>query len=97
MTVLKRLREVVKQILVSIDSDVQVIVVGALYLAHIVGTCPTADETISSYVGRGQRRDVWWARALAPAIDALFVVLGEAPGHCQRNVATAAAGKAPTA
>ena len=33
---------------------------------------------------------------LAPAIDALFVLLGEAPGHCRRNVETAFLGLPPT-
>lgn len=86
---LRRALEVIRQLLVSIDQLVQVLAVGLIYIAGLTSICPSADETISSYVGRGQLRGAWWARILAPAIDALFVLLGEEPGHCRRNVETA--------
>ena len=93
---MRRLAEVLRQVLVSIDQLAQVLVVGAAYILGLTVTCPSADETISSYVGRGQLRGAGWARVSAWVIDGLFVLLGEAPGHCRRNVETAFLGQAPT-
>lgn len=92
---MRRLRNLAQQILVSIDQLAQVAIIGLAYLCHLTDTCPSADETISSYVGRGEMRGVWWARLIAPAIDRLFILLGQAPGHCRRNVETAFLGCAP--
>lgn len=86
---LRRALKVARQLLVSLDQLAQVLIVGLIYVVGLTTICPSADETISSYVGRGQLRSAWWARLLAPAIDALFVLLGEEPGHCRRNVETA--------
>ena len=91
-----RLAEVARQLLVSLDQFAQVALVGIAYALHLTDVCPSADETISSYVGRGEMRGAWWAMVLAPAIDALFVLFGEQPGHCQRNVETAFLGLPPT-
>ncbi|MDP1026401.1 hypothetical protein Q5H91_04185 [Sphingomonas sp. KR1UV-12] len=93
---MRRLRDVAQQLLVSIDQAAQVWIVGAAYLLHLTDTCPSADETISSYVGRGEMRGARWARVVAPMIDRLFILLGEEPGHCRRNVETAFLGAAPT-
>ncbi|WP_188656648.1 hypothetical protein [Sphingomonas metalli] len=82
--------------LVSVDQFAQVVVVGVAYLLHLTDACPSADETISSYVGRGEMRGSRWALIIAPIIDRLFMLLGEEPGHCRRNVETAFLGKAPT-
>jgi hypothetical protein len=92
-----RLALFARQILISVDQLAQVVLVGPFYVAGITDACPSADETISSYVGRGQMRGAWWARLLAPAIDALFLVLGDERGHCRRNVETAFLGLPPTA
>lgn len=92
---MRRLAEVVRQLLVSIDQFAQVAIVGAAYLLRLTNVCPSADETISSYVGRAQMRRAWWAAIVAPLIDGLFVLLGEAPGHCRRNVETAFLGLPP--
>lgn len=92
---MRRLAEVVMQLLVSIDQLAQVAIVGVAYLLRLTDTCPSADETISSYVGRGQLRGARWAAVVAPAIDSLFVLLGEAPGHCVRNVESAFLGLPP--
>lgn len=86
---LRRALEVARQLLVSIDQLAQVMLVGVIYVVGLTAVCPSADETISSYVGRGQMRGARWARILAPAIDGLFILLGEASGHCRRNVETA--------
>ena len=84
-----------RQLLVSVDQFAQVVLVGVFYVLGLTSACPSADETISSYVGRGELRGAWWARLLAPAIDSLFVLLGEKPFHCRRNVETACRGQAP--
>ncbi len=44
------------------------------------------DETISSAVGRRAVRGVKWALMAEKVIDALFVALGDGPGHCRRNI-----------
>lgn len=93
---LSRLAAFVRQILVSFDQLAQVLLIGPLYVVGLASDCPSADETISSYVGRGARRDAWWARIAVPVIDGAFVLLGEDWGHCERNVETAFAGEAPT-
>lgn len=93
---MRRLRNVVQQLLVSIDQLAQVVLVGVAYLLHLTEVCPSADETISSYVGRGAIDGRRWALIAERVIDRLFVLLGEAPGHCRRNVETAFLGQAPT-
>jgi hypothetical protein len=90
-----RIGAVVRQILVSVDQFAQVLLVGAGYILGLTSVCPSADETISSYVGRGQLRGAGWARAAAAVIDTLFILLGEEPGHCRRNVETAFLGLPP--
>lgn len=87
---------VARQLLVSIDQFAQVLIVGAAFILGLTSVCPSADETISSYVGRGQLRGARWAQAAAAVIDSLFILLGEEPGHCRRNVETACLGLPPT-
>lgn len=94
--VIARIGAVVRQLLVSVDQFAQVVIVGAGYIFGFTSICPSADETISSYVGRGQIRGARWARAAAAVIDGLFILLGEDPGHCRRNVETAYRGLPPT-
>ena len=86
-----------RQILVSCDQMAQVWIVGVFYVAGLTDACPSADETISSYVGRGSIDGKSWAITSERIIDRLFVLLGEAPGHCQRNVESAFLNKAPRA
>ncbi|GGB21552.1 hypothetical protein GCM10011380_08920 [Sphingomonas metalli] len=94
---MRRLADVALQLLVSIDQLGQVLLVGTAYLLHLTDACPSADETISSYVGRGEIRGASWALIVAPMIDRLFMLLGEAPGHCRRNVEAAIEGQPPSA
>ncbi|MBI0475015.1 hypothetical protein D9601_06525 [Sphingomonas sp. MA1305] len=94
---MRRSLSVARQLLVSIDQLAQVLVVGMFFVAGLTEACPSADETISSYVGRGEMRGARWAQILASIIDRLFVLLGEQPGHCRRNVETAFLGLPPTA
>lgn len=91
-----RIGAVARQMLVSVDQFAQVVLVGAGYIFGITSICPSADETISSYVGRGEIRGASWARTAAAVIDGLFILLGEDPGHCRRNVETAFLGLPPT-
>lgn len=44
------------------------------------------DETISSRVGRAALNDRPFAAELEWLIDALFRLLGAAPGHCRRHI-----------
>lgn len=92
----RRILHWLRQLLVSIDQLAQVLIVGLFYVLGLTTACPSADETISSYVGRGQMRGALWARAIAPVIDAIFVLLGDRPGHCRRNVETAFLNLPPT-
>ena len=85
---LDRLARWVRQLLVSIDQLVYVLIAGPIYVV-CGGRCPSADETISSRVGRAQMAGQRWGIVLAWAIDRLFTLLGGTPGHCRRNVETA--------
>ena len=91
-----RIGAVLRQMLVSIDQFAQVVLVGIAYVAGLTSVCPSADETISSYVGRAELRGARWAIVVAWMIDGLFMLLGDAPGHCRRNVETACLGLPPT-
>lgn len=44
------------------------------------------DETISSRVGRAALNDRPFAAEMEWLIDALFRLLGAAPGHCRRHI-----------
>lgn len=91
-----RLAQWVRQLLVSFDQLAYVLIAGPFFVVGRSRKCPSADETISSRVGRAALRGRRWGLALEAVIDRLFVILGEAPGHCRRNVETAFLGKAPT-
>ena len=84
-----------RQLLVSIDQLAYVLIGGLIYVA-LGGPCPSADETISSRVGRAELAGKRWGIVLAWLIDGLFVLLGAGPHHCRRNVESAFLGRAPT-
>ncbi len=44
------------------------------------------DETISSRVGRAAVAGKRWGLIGEAIIDRLFMLLGEGPGHCRRNI-----------
>lgn len=90
-----RIGAVLRQLLVSIDQFAQVAIVGVAYITGLTSVCPSADETISSYVGRAELRGARWGKIAAAFIDCLFILLGEAPGHCLRNVETSCRGLPP--
>lgn len=91
---LKRLSNWIIQFLIAIDQLVYVLLAAPYYLI-VGGTCPSADETISSRVGRAAMAGAWWGRPCAWAIDRLFIMLGSAPGHCARAIEAAFLGMAP--
>ena len=80
-----RLTTLAREILISIDQLAQTILCGAFYLIGLAPT-PNADETISGIVGRRAYAGQRWAKFAAMPIDRLFMLLGEAPGHCQRSM-----------
>lgn len=80
----RRLQFWLLEILVSIDQLAHVLLGGPKYLIF-GGPCPSADETISSKVGRQALKGKRWARILEVPIDALFRLLGEA-GHCRARI-----------
>lgn len=72
------------ELLVSLDQLAHVILGGPKYLIF-GGPCPSADETISSKVGRQAMKGKRWAQLAEMPIDALFRLLGE-QGHCRRRI-----------
>lgn len=80
-----RIRLALRQVLVSIDQLFYILIATPIYLIW-GGATPSADETISSRVGRAAIAGARWGLILETIIDRLFVLLGSAPGHCRRNV-----------
>jgi len=72
------------ELLIAIDQLAHVLFGGPKYLI-MGGPCPSADETISSKVGRQALRGRPWARIVEVPIDMLFRLLGER-GHCRRRI-----------
>jgi hypothetical protein len=81
---LRRLRRWLLELLISLDQLLHVVLGGPKYLLR-GGPCPSADETISSKVGRQAVRGRRWALLAEVPIDALFRLLGER-GHCRRRI-----------
>lgn len=84
-----------RQLLVAVDQLVYIVVAVPIYVIF-GGPTPSADETISSRIGRGAIKGHRWALIAEAVIDGLFMILGAGPDHCRRNVETAFQGKAPT-
>jgi hypothetical protein len=84
MSMIKRFQILALQVLISIDQSAQTIICGAIYL-FLGGNCPSADETISSIVGRRAEDGKWWAKILAKVINSLFSVLGQ-KDHCRASI-----------
>ena len=86
----------IRQLLVALDQLAYVMIAGPIYLVW-GGPCPSAEETISSRVGRAELAGARWGIVCAWLIDGLFELLGAGPDHCRRNVITACRGQAPKA
>ena len=84
-----------RQLLVSVDQLAYVLIAGPIYIIW-GGPTPSADETISSRVGRAAIAGKRWGLICERLIDGLFVLLGGTPGHCRRNVETAFLNLPPT-
>lgn len=80
-----RLCRWLREVLISLDQLLHVILGGPKYLIR-GGPVPSADETISSKVGRRAIAGARWALTAERVIDWLFVQLGEGPGHCRRMI-----------
>jgi len=83
-----------RQLLVGIDQLVYVLVAVPTYVVF-GGPCPSADETISSRVGRAAMKGHLWGLVLEAIIDGVFIITRGEPDHCRRNVETAFLGLAP--
>lgn len=80
-----RLRRWLRELLISLDQLLHVLLGGPKYWI-VGGPCPSADETISSIVGRMAIKGKRWALLAEQVIDALFRALGEGRGHCRRMI-----------
>jgi hypothetical protein len=83
-----------RQMLVGFDQLVYILIAVPIYVLT-GGPCPSADETISSRVGRAAIKGHRWGLLLEAIIDRLFLLLGAGPDHCRRNVESAFLGRAP--
>jgi hypothetical protein len=83
-----------RQLLVAVDQLAYILIAVPIYIVA-GGPTPSADETISSRVGRAAIRGHRWGLILEAIIDRLFIVLGADPDHCRRNVGSAFLGCAP--
>lgn len=82
---LKRLQLLSRQLLISIDQFLHVVLWGIPYVLTGKGRCPNADETISSFVGRKSLKGRKWAKVLEAIIDFVFGLLGE-KNHCFNSI-----------
>lgn len=79
-----KLKHLTLQFLISIDQLAQVIIGGVIYLMGM-GPLPSADETISSVVGRRSIDGKMWAKVAEKIINFIFALLGD-HDHCRRSV-----------
>lgn len=83
---LERFGPWLRQFAISVDQLVLVLICFGTFVVLGRGSCPNADETISSRVGRNAMRGARWARAAEWVIDRMFMAFGDAPGHCRRSI-----------
>ena len=83
-----------RQLLVAVDQLAYILIAVPIYIV-VGGPTPSADETISSRVGRAAIKGHRWGLVLEAIIDRLFIVLGADPDHCRRNVESAFLGCTP--
>jgi hypothetical protein len=81
---MKRLGCWLIELLVALDQLAHVLFGGPKFLLF-GGPCPSADETISSKVGRQAMRGRRWAIVAEKLIDTLFRLLGQR-GHCRAHI-----------
>jgi hypothetical protein len=81
-----RFRPWLKQWAISVDQLALVTLCFVTFVLLGRGSCPDADETISSRVGRNAAGGARWAVIAEWSIDRLFVALGDTPSHCRRSI-----------
>lgn len=74
------------QLLVALDQLAHVWLAGWTYVWLGRGECPSADETISSRVGRAAIGGRRWALVAERLIDPIFHLLRRQRGHCRTSV-----------
>jgi hypothetical protein len=79
-----RLRRWLLELLISLDQLGHVLCGGPKYIFR-GGPCPSADETISSKVGRQAAKGRRWAIAAEKVINAGFRILGQRD-HCRHAI-----------
>jgi hypothetical protein len=80
VAVIERLKHWLVTMLLCIDQFMQCWIRGWYYV-WVGGDRPSADETISAWVGKSLRAGKRWAHYAAAAIDFLF-----GAGHCLRAI-----------
>lgn len=84
----RRLIALLIQIGASLSQLLHLVLGGLLHVAIDDMPMPDRDETLSSRVGRAAMAGKRWALIAERVIDALFLILGDGPGHCRRNIGT---------
>lgn len=74
------------QMLICIDQLAGTWFFGWAYVWRGDRPCPSADETISSIVGKAALRGEPWALRWEIRINRIAVWLGDEPDHCRRSI-----------
>lgn len=82
---IKSLQKVGLQLAISIDQLAQTIIFGVLFLFGLC-PCPSADETISSVVGKKSEEGVAWAMRVEKIINWVFLTFFGEPHHCRNAI-----------
>ena len=78
-----RLRRYVFELLIVVDQSLHVLLGAPKYILF-GGPCPSADETVSSKVGRQALRGRRWALVCERLIDLAFLPWER--GHCRKRI-----------
>lgn len=84
----RRLTALLIQIGASLSQLLHLVLGGLLHVAIDDMAMPDRDETLSSRVGRAAVAGKRWALIAERVIDTVFLILGDGPGHCRRNIGT---------
>jgi hypothetical protein len=81
-----RLKALMIEIGAALSQLLHLVLGGLLHVAIDDMPMPDRDETLSSRVGRAAIAGERWALIAERVIDGLFLLLGDAPGHCRRSI-----------
>lgn len=84
----QRLLLLLWELAASASQFVHLLIGGAIYVVVPGKPLPDRDETTSSRVGRAALKGKRWALLAERVIDRFAILLGDAPGHCRRNIGT---------